>query len=480
MARISTYIKDTGLTDRDLLVGSNEISGVVGQEVYETANFSLKGIKEFVAEYILGNKEGVYYITENVQLDGSTAKKVKICSFPTGTTIIDGSFRDSEFTSITLPSGLITIEDLAFEYNYLTSVTIPDTVTSIGLSAFGYNTSLTTVNIPSGVTNIGNSAFIQTDLTFTDLTIPASCAVGSDAFNGSEVTGTLTIGNSASLNTRCFNATLNNVVIGDNVSAPGPENTNGPFVGAVINGTVTMGDNIDFGDMYWFNYMSGTATSVSFGPNFSNSNGAFFRATFDSYTFTGNPANTIPDGATLGTFMFEQSGITSVTIGDNVTIGAQAFDQCLDIASLTLGDNVTMIYDPSYNGLQFSSIAQNISGGIPVTIPGTTTLAANSFANANISTLTIESGLTEIPVYCFNGNTITSLSIPSTVLTFGDYCFYNQSLSGLATLTLGSSGNPITVGNYAFAHLTSVTTVNIPTGSTLGTNAFGSATVNYY
>ncbi len=27
MARISTYIKDTGLTDKDLLVGSNYVSG---------------------------------------------------------------------------------------------------------------------------------------------------------------------------------------------------------------------------------------------------------------------------------------------------------------------------------------------------------------------------------------------------------------------------------------------------------------------
>jgi len=48
MARISTYIKDTGLTDKDLLVGSNYVSGVAGQEVYETANFTLDAVKSYV------------------------------------------------------------------------------------------------------------------------------------------------------------------------------------------------------------------------------------------------------------------------------------------------------------------------------------------------------------------------------------------------------------------------------------------------
>ena len=48
MARISTYIKDTGLTDKDLLVGSNYVSGVAGQEVYETANFTLDAVKSYI------------------------------------------------------------------------------------------------------------------------------------------------------------------------------------------------------------------------------------------------------------------------------------------------------------------------------------------------------------------------------------------------------------------------------------------------
>lgn len=48
MARISTYIKDTGLTDKDLLVGSNYVSGGVGAEIYETANFTLDAVKSYI------------------------------------------------------------------------------------------------------------------------------------------------------------------------------------------------------------------------------------------------------------------------------------------------------------------------------------------------------------------------------------------------------------------------------------------------
>jgi len=48
MARISTYIKDTGLTDKDLLVGSNYVSGGAGAEIYETANFTLDAVKSYI------------------------------------------------------------------------------------------------------------------------------------------------------------------------------------------------------------------------------------------------------------------------------------------------------------------------------------------------------------------------------------------------------------------------------------------------
>ena len=48
MTRISKYIRDVGLTDKDLLVGSNYISGNLGEEIYETATFNLGAIKSYI------------------------------------------------------------------------------------------------------------------------------------------------------------------------------------------------------------------------------------------------------------------------------------------------------------------------------------------------------------------------------------------------------------------------------------------------
>jgi hypothetical protein len=425
-------------------------------------------------------------ITDTVSIIGGNATRTKVVTIPDGATSVDYTFGTDGFTAINLPDGLITIGNDAFKQNLLTSVTIPSTVTTIGSLAFYGNTLLTTVNIPSGVTSVGSNAFAFTNLTFTDLVIPNSCSVGTVAFQEVEVTGTLTINDNAVLGRESFqNGTFNDIVIGDNVSGDNPiipSQVDGPFNNATINGTVTIGDNIDFNTMYWFNGATGTATAVSFGPNFSNSDGAFFRAPFASYTFTGNAVNTIPNGVTLGTSMFEQSGITSVTIGDNVTIGLQAFELCQNIASLTLGNNVTMVGGTSAS--QFAQMAVNIPGGIPVTIPGTTTLAVRSFQGANISSLTIQSGLTEIPDVCFQAfntpGSITSLSIPSTVLTFGDFCFNNQELPGLTTLTLGSAGNPVTVGTNAFLDAVDLTTVNLPIGSTTNSSFPPGATINFY
>lgn len=426
-------------------------------------------------------------ITDTVSVIGGNATRIKIVTIPDGATSVDYTFGTDGFTAVNLPEGLITIDYDAFKQNLLTSVTIPSTVTTIGSLAFYGNTLLTTVNIPSGVTSIGSRAFALTDLTFTDLIIPDSCSVGSSAFERVEVTTTLAVNNNAVLGSESFaSGTFNNIVIGNNVSGDNPNVgvLNGPFRFATINGNLSIGDNIDFNSMYWFEAVTGTTTSVSFGPNFSNGNSAFLGAPFTSYTFTGFPVNTIPNGVTLDTSMFEESGITSLNVGDNVNVGIRTFSQCYDITSLTLGSNVTMISSGN-NAANFLQMSRDVSGGIPVTIPGTTTLAIGSFIYANISSLTIQSGVTEIPQNCFQAlnspGSITSLSIPSTVLTFGQNCFYNQELPGLTTLTLGSAGNPVTIGQYAFFNAADLTTVNLPTGSTYDTLSFPiGTTINFY
>ena len=48
MARISTYLKEAGFNNRDIVIGSDYITGSPGNETYQTANFKLEGLAEFI------------------------------------------------------------------------------------------------------------------------------------------------------------------------------------------------------------------------------------------------------------------------------------------------------------------------------------------------------------------------------------------------------------------------------------------------
>jgi hypothetical protein len=48
MARISTYLKESGFNNRDIVIGSDYVSGTQGNEIYQTANFKLGGLAEFI------------------------------------------------------------------------------------------------------------------------------------------------------------------------------------------------------------------------------------------------------------------------------------------------------------------------------------------------------------------------------------------------------------------------------------------------
>ena len=48
MARIDTYVKDTQLSDKDKVIGSNYINTINGIDQFQTNNFTLKQISAFV------------------------------------------------------------------------------------------------------------------------------------------------------------------------------------------------------------------------------------------------------------------------------------------------------------------------------------------------------------------------------------------------------------------------------------------------
>ncbi|UYZ37438.1 leucine-rich repeat protein [Clostridium beijerinckii] len=140
--------------------------------------------KEIMIQGYYLNSSGVWSeltTSGNLKFDKSTGTIVKYINDKSTTSLvipseIDGvqvkhigkkAFEDSKLESITIPSGVTSIEDFAFGGCVnLTSIIIPNGVTSIGVCAFESCNSATDITIPNSVTSIGSLAFHLCESTF--------------------------------------------------------------------------------------------------------------------------------------------------------------------------------------------------------------------------------------------------------------------------------------------------------------------------
>ena len=189
----------------------------------------------------------------------------------------------------------------------------------------------------------------------------------------------------------------------------------------------------------------------------------------------------IGDGATIESSAFNKTGITKVTIGNNITIPVKSFNDCPNLTSVSIGNDVTIDTNRwsttsafSYcENLKTVTIGRNIkitdwqnsdnveyakwamfyeSGVEQITVESLSEVAALAFYNVSSAiqgNIVINEGVTTIGGGAFKEcNNITSVVLPSTITTIGSTAFYN--CTGLQTININMTEeewNAVTKGS---------------------------------
>jgi len=133
-------------------------------------------------------ENGLVTITESRCIHPSIEVPSTIDGYPV-TSIGRRAFNDcTEMTSITLPPGIISIEDSAFGLTHITSIKLNEGLKKIGRYAFAFS-HLEKVEFPVGLEEIGDKAFFDTHLQ--SVILPEGLiSIGDDSFNSMYPMGT--------------------------------------------------------------------------------------------------------------------------------------------------------------------------------------------------------------------------------------------------------------------------------------------------
>ena len=232
------------------------------------------------------------------------------------------SFVGSAVTSVTVPSGVTSIEDSAFAgCTSLKSVTLSEGLNKIGGMVFVGCSALETINIPACVTTIAPQVFRDCD-SLKNVTLSDGLTVlGSEMFNRCTALESITIPSSVnsfgdSVFYYCTN--LKNVTLSNGLDTIGRS----IFIGCASLESITI------------------PSSISSIPNAAFAN-------------SGLKSVTIPDTVTsMGIYVFNNcASLNSITIGSGLTaLPEDTFSYCTSLTSVTVPSNITLIDDDVFEG----------------------------------------------------------------------------------------------------------------------------------
>ena len=235
-------------------------------------------------------------------------------------------------------------------------------------------------------------------------------------------------------------------------------------------GTGAMADYYNPLDRPWFSYAN-DITSVVIGSGVTSIGAGAFNNCENLTTVTFDGTLTL---TSIGALAFDRcTKLESITLPSGVTsIGASAFDNCTGLTAINIPAGVTSIGVSAFSGCEkLASIS--FAANTPLK---STNIGDYAFQDCiNLKTLKI-SGSGAMTDYNLNNqpwkdlkSQITTVTIESGVTSIGDYAFYN--CANLASVTIPATVTSI--GDYAFSRCTNLTAITIPAGvESIGTAAF--------
>ncbi|MCX6876428.1 MAG: leucine-rich repeat protein [Verrucomicrobia bacterium] len=384
-------------------------------------------------------------------------------------TIGQGTFQDcGSLDSITIPGSVTSRGDCAFyRCSSLREVTIPNSVTSLGNYVFQDCAGLTSVTLGNGITSIGGWLFDGCSK-LPNITIPGSVtSVGNNAFYRCySLEGILFLGNAPSLGSGVFADDYDTTVY-HTAGATGWGTTFGDRPTELWNPQVPCAYTIDSGAVTITRYTGTGGDVIILG------------------VINGLPVTRLEDEAFNGC-----ASVTSVTLPASLTrIGDYVFEDCSGLVSITV--NAASSSFSSLDGVLFDKLKTTLiqypeGKAGTYTVPATITSiwAPAFYACRGLSAITVESGnpafssadgvlfdkLKSTLVRCPAGKAGT-YAIPASVTRIGDGAFDH-----CASLTSITIPNGVTrIGDEAFETCPGLTGITIPASVTsIGANdAFG-------
>ena len=256
---------------------------------------------------------------------------------------------------------LYVYDDSTGEYNLLTAVNIPSGITYVGDHSFAGATSITSLTVPDSVTTIGESAF-EGCSGLTNVTLGNGITeIVRSVFGGCTSLETINIPSGV---TRIYSYAFSGVE-GDTTTIPG----------------VRLLGNWAIG------YVGGLSGAINLSSIAGMADNAFEESGITSVTIGG--IKTIPEWA-----FSRNTALESVTLTEGtVTIGEYAFGECTHLTSITIPNSVKTLGEQSFLGCEA------------------------------LSSITIGSGVEEIGAECFSGIGAEELYIPNSVHTIEKNAF---------------------------------------------------------